>query len=273
MKQFNGFEAKRSGGQEALPAGGYVAKIIGAKEKKYDWGSVLEIGFDVCEGEYKGFFDTQYKAAGDGAKWKGILRQRVPDEDNQYFEGQKRSFNNTMWAIEESNTGYHWDWDETKLKGKTVGVLFRNYEYDIEGSLGAYTDQSSSVNAFVNWSGSTEVLHMDCGNAMQFGGPGNSPEEQILGMAKQGNEDNFLLLSPSGYLDKDDVAGYIFHGDQDFVVASCVNQYLYEQMQKYGVESYIHHEPQGGHGMGMYSEENLKKMTDFLDAQRAKLAK
>ncbi|MCQ2075345.1 MAG: alpha/beta hydrolase [Bacteroidaceae bacterium] len=143
-------------------------------------------------------------------------------------------------------------------------------EYDIEGNLGAYTDQSSNVNAFVNWSGSTEVLHMDCGNAMQFGGPGNSPEEQILGMPKEGNEDNFTLLSPSGYLDKDDVPGYIFHGDKDFVVASCVNQFLYDQMQKYGVESYIVHEPDGGHGMGMYSEENLKKMTDFLNDVRTR---
>jgi hypothetical protein len=40
-------------------------------------------------------------------------------------------------------------------------------------------------------------------------------------------------------------------------------------MQETGVESYILREPQGGHGMGMYSEDNLKKMTDFLDAQRA----
>ena len=42
------------------------------------------------------------------------------------------------------------------------------------------------------------------------------------------------------------------------------------QMQKVGIESYIVHEPQGGHGMGMYSEENLKKMTDFLDSVRTR---
>ncbi|WP_288276409.1 hypothetical protein [uncultured Prevotella sp.] len=29
-------------------------------------------------------------------------------------------------------------------------------------------------------------------------------------------------------------------------------------------------EPEGGHGMGMYSAENLKKMTNFLDAVRTK---
>ena len=83
-----------------------------------------------------------------------------------------------------------------------------------------------------------------------------------------------MLLSATGFLDKDDVAGYIFHGDADFVVASCVSQYLYDEMQKAGVESYIVRVPVGSHGGGaMYSEENLKKMSDFLDAQRAKAAK
>ena len=66
----------------------------------------------------------------------------------------------------------------------------------------------------------------------------------------------------------------MFHGDADFVVPSCVSQYLYDQMQKLGVESYIVRVPEGSHGGGaMYTEENLKKMTDFLDAQRAKSAK
>lgn len=145
-------------------------------------------------------------------------------------------------------------------------------EYDIEGNVGPYTKESSAVNAFCDWSGPTELLQMECGNAMVFGGKGNTPEEQLIGLPKEGNEDNFVLLSATGFLDKDDVAGYMFHGDQDRVVASCVSQYLYDQMQKVGVESYILREPQGGHGMGMYSEENLKKMTDFLDAQRAKTA-
>ena len=146
-------------------------------------------------------------------------------------------------------------------------------EYDIEGKVGPYTKESSAVNAFCDWSGPTELLQMECGNAMVFGGKGNTPEERLIGLPKEGNEDNFVLLSATGFLDKNDVSGYMFHGDQDMVVASCVSQYLYDQMQKVGVESYILREPQGGHGMGMYSEENLKKMTDFLDAQRAKTAK
>jgi dipeptidyl aminopeptidase/acylaminoacyl peptidase len=109
---------------------------------------------------------------------------------------------------------------------------------------------------------------MECGNAMVFGGKGNTPEEQLIGAPKEGNENKFLLLSASGYIDKNDVPGYIFHGDKDFVVASCVSQYLYDQLQKAGVESYIVREPEGGHGMGMYSEANLQKMVDFLNKVR-----
>ena len=147
-------------------------------------------------------------------------------------------------------------------------------EYDIEGNVGPYTKESSYVNAFCDLSGPTELLQMECGNAMVFGGKGNTPEEQLIGAPKEGNEDKFMLLSASGFLDKDDVAGYIFHGDADFVVASCVSQYLYDKMQEAGVESYIVRVPEGSHGGGaMYTEENLKKMVDFLNAQRAKAKK
>ncbi len=146
-------------------------------------------------------------------------------------------------------------------------------EYDIEGNVGPYTKESSMVNAFCDWSGPTELLHMDCGNAMIFGGPGNTPEEQLIGSPKEGNEDKFMLLSATGFLDKEDVAGYIFHGDSDPIVASCVSQYLYDEMQKAGVESYIVRVPEGSHGgAAMYTEENLKKMVDFLNAQRAKVS-
>ena len=147
-------------------------------------------------------------------------------------------------------------------------------EYDIEGNVGPYTKESSYVNAFCDWSGPTELLQMECGNAMIFGGKGNTPEEQLIGSPKEGNEDKFMLLSATGFLDKNDVAGYMFHGDADPIVASCVSQYLYDKMQEAGVESYIVRVPEGSHGgAAMYTEENLKKMVDFLNAQRAKAAK
>ena len=142
MKAFNGLEIKKSvSASEPLPAGGYVAKILNAKVEEYSWGEVLVISFDIAEGEYKDFFSKQYKEnTREDKKWKGNFRLTVPQESNQYFDSQKRTFGNAIWAIEESNPGYHWDWNETALKGKMVGVLFRNYEYDVEGRHGWSTE-------------------------------------------------------------------------------------------------------------------------------------
>lgn len=142
MKAFNGLEIKKSvSTSEPLPAGGYVAKILNAKVEEYSWGEVLVISFDIAEGEYKDFFSKQYKEnTREDKKWKGNFRLTVPQESNQYFDSQKRTFGNAIWAIEESNPGYHWDWNEAALKGKMVGVLFRDREWEIEGRTGMTTE-------------------------------------------------------------------------------------------------------------------------------------
>ena len=142
MKAFNGLEIKKSvSASEPLPAGGYVAKILNAKVEEYSWGEVLVISFDIADGEYKDFFSKQYKEnTREDKKWKGNFRLTVPNEENQYFDSQKRTFGNAIWAIEESNPSFRWAWDENALKGKMVGVLFRNYEYDVDGRQGWSTE-------------------------------------------------------------------------------------------------------------------------------------
>ena len=147
MKAFNGLEIKKSvSTNEPLPAGGYVAKILNAKVDEYSWGEVLVISFDIAEGEYKDFFSKQYREnTREDKKWKGNFRLTVPQEGNQYFEGQKRTFGNAIWAIEESNPGYHWDWIEAALKGKMVGVLFREREWEWDGKSGMTTEACTFV--------------------------------------------------------------------------------------------------------------------------------
>lgn len=145
MKQFN-LEIKRSVTNEPLPAGGYVAKILNAKVDEYSWGEVLVISFDIAEGDYKDFFAKQYQAnTNEDKKWKGNFRLTVPQESNQYFESQKRAFGNALACIEESNNGYHWNWNEAELKGKLVGVLFRDREWEIDGKTGMTTEACTFV--------------------------------------------------------------------------------------------------------------------------------
>jgi len=128
--------------QEQLPIGGYVLKILEAKEVEYTWGNVLLISFDIAEGEYKNFYKNNYNAQQqEDKKWKGTYRLNEPKDDGSEKDGwTKNTFDGAMWAFENSNTGYHWDWDETKLKGKIVGGLFRNKEYKFKGNRGFFTE-------------------------------------------------------------------------------------------------------------------------------------
>ena len=52
-----------------------------------------------------------------------------------------------MTAIEDSNEGYTWDWDENTLVGLTAGLLFRNKEYDYEGRQGFWTEPFKFISA------------------------------------------------------------------------------------------------------------------------------
>ena len=138
MKQFSGFKAEKSTTREQLPVGGYVAKILNAEEVTYSWGSVLEIYFDILEGAHAGFFKKDFDAQkGEDKKWRGKYRLSVPKDDGSEKDGwTKRTFHNAIYCIEDGNPGYHWNWDETTLKGKIVGVLFRNEEWEYNGNTG-----------------------------------------------------------------------------------------------------------------------------------------
>lgn len=145
MKQFSGFEVKKSAGaREFLPVGGYVAKIMGAKEIQYDWGTVILISFDIAEGDFRDFFLTDYRAQdSEDKKWRGTYRLREPNEDGSEKDNWTiRAFNNAVAVLEESNNGYHWNWtpiesgDFSQLKGKLVGVLYRNEEWSMNGNTG-----------------------------------------------------------------------------------------------------------------------------------------
>ena len=143
IKQYNGYKAeKTSGPREQLPAGGYVAKIISAKVESYTWGERLAIAYDVLEGEYAGFFKKDYdNNPNEDKKWRGVLRLTVPtDAADTMNDWNRRKFNNFTACLEESNPGYHWDWDETKLRGMGIGMLVRDREWEMNGRTGWATE-------------------------------------------------------------------------------------------------------------------------------------
>ena len=142
IKQYNGAKAQRRAAREILPAGGYVAKILDAKVQSYDFGDMLVISFDIAEGTFAGFFKRDYSSKpNEDKKWRGTVRLSIPKGDgSERDEWSKNSFNGFIYSIEDSNPGYTWDWNEAMLKGKMLGVLFRNREWEFRGERGWSTE-------------------------------------------------------------------------------------------------------------------------------------
>ena len=57
------------------------------------------------------------------------------------------SFNNLIYALEVSNGNYTFDWNENGLKGLTLGVLFRNKEWEYKDKTGWTTECCSVTGA------------------------------------------------------------------------------------------------------------------------------
>lgn len=133
MQKFNGYEAIKPGTGEfqMLPKGGYVLKIMGIETSQNSRGAYFIISFDIAEGEYKDFYANDYRQqAGEDKKWHGTFFLSIPNDDGTQEDGwSKAAFGRFTGALEDSNAGYHWDWDETKWKGKLIGGLFNNQQY------------------------------------------------------------------------------------------------------------------------------------------------
>ena len=54
-----------------------------------------------------------------------------------FYAGKFKTF---IVCVEESNDGFHWDWDESKLKGKKVGAIFNEKEWEYNGNSGFFTN-------------------------------------------------------------------------------------------------------------------------------------
>ena len=149
------------------------------------------------------------------------------------------------------------------LKQTKVGTV----DIDLEGNVGNYTNQSSTVNAACDWSGPVDLTAMDCGESMKMGE--NSPEDVLLESKLSKEPDKYKSLSATYYVDPTDPPIIIFHGEKDNVVPCCQGKMFFEKLQAAGVKSEATFVPEGGHGMGMYSEENLQKMVNFLNTVRS----
>lgn len=140
MKPITGFksEAANSAGYEMLPKGLYIGIIKDVRLEGSEPDQQIVFRIEITEGEYAGYYTARYKAETENGskytvRYKGDYRLQIPAEANskrQHFDWDLKTFNGAIWAIEDSNDGYHWDWNEHGLKGKAIGINVRQGEYN-----------------------------------------------------------------------------------------------------------------------------------------------
>ena len=131
MEKINGWETVEARGMEDfknLPIGAYECVIKDARlnHNEETGKNTLKISIDIASGEYKDYFLKAYETdTRVDRKWNNnAVRYLAYEGDNVAF------FKGFIKTIENSNIGYTWDWDETKLKGKKVCGVFQYEEYE-----------------------------------------------------------------------------------------------------------------------------------------------
>lgn len=124
--------------RKTLPLDAYVCKIKKAVVQQNTYGDQLCVLFDISEGDFARFYDEDFKMnQNEDKKWKGVLRLFLPINDgSDKDEWTKRTLKGFITSVEKSNRGYVWNWDETTLAGRTIGILMRKEEWAVNGKTG-----------------------------------------------------------------------------------------------------------------------------------------
>jgi acetyl esterase/lipase len=148
------------------------------------------------------------------------------------------------------------------LLGTTGGVK------DLEGK-GGNPDQSSRVQAVVDFFGPTDFLQMDAhavaGARLKHDSP-SSPESRLIGGAIQKNVEKVQRANPIRYVTKDAPPFLIAHGEQDPLVTCHQSELLYEALKKAEVEVTFQKIPGAGHGGREFSTDKMQAaIREFFD--------
>lgn len=142
------------------------------------------------------------------------------------------------------------------LLGTTAAVK------DLEGT-GGNLDQSSRVQAVINWFGPTDLMQMPESTRARA----NSLIGKLLGGPAEEKKELAARANPIRYVTKDAPPFLIIHGDQDKLVPLQQSELLVEALKKAGVEVKLVVVKGGGHGTRPHFDtpENRKLMVEFFD--------
>lgn len=131
IENYNDVKAQ-SGDFERPQAGGYCIEILKVEDIPIDpktgKGDYLKIFFDICHGDFAGYYTKQHERFG-GEYYTSFIKS--------YKEKALGMFKHFTNCVEESNQPYKWDWNEQGLVGKFLGVTLQEEEYlKNDGSIG-----------------------------------------------------------------------------------------------------------------------------------------
>jgi hypothetical protein len=126
---------------EQLPKDAYVIRIMGAKEDTWPSGDkVVRIAFDIAEGKYAHFYQNMFdRNTNEDKQWPydAVFNLNVPADNSQPYVWDNW---NTFFAdLEDSNSGFIFDGDLKKLKGKLIGGKFHIEQTTKNGNVYDHT--------------------------------------------------------------------------------------------------------------------------------------
>jgi acetyl esterase/lipase len=161
---------------------------------------------------------------------------------------------------------YHLDPDRVGVGGDSAGghlVALLGTTGDVKGleGQGGNLDQSSRVQAVVDWFGPTDFVTWP----PDFNKTVYSFITALIGGPANENQEKARKASPLFYVNKDSAPFLILHGDKDNVVPPAQSEDLAKALKKAGVKVTLQIVKGSGHGGPAFlSAENRKLLEDFF---------
>jgi len=214
-------------------------------------GGLNRIGGFLKSGNYAGV-SIGYRLSNE-AKWPAQIHDCKAAIRWVKANAVKHGLDGRKIAVHGTSAGGHL----VAMLGTSAGVKA------MDGSIGAYTSQSTKVACVVDYFGPTNFLRMNDFESRIDHDAKDSPEGLLIGGPVQDNKKKTLTADPISYVSKEDSPFLIMHGTKDMAVPYNQSVILHSALKKIGVPSALLTVTGGGHGVGGgVLNEHLQKFFD-----------
>lgn len=126
-------------------------------------------------------------------------------------------------------------------------------------------NQSSRVQAVVDWFGPTDFVQMNKFPSQIDHDAPDSPESMVIGGPIQENKEKVKNANPITYITPDDPPFLIMHGDKDPLVPYNQSVLLYDALKKSNHDVIMYKIKDAGHGTGFMQPHIIKTVQKFFD--------